>query len=148
MTRELGERGGIAQVGYRLRFAASVREFKREVDSPRFGGVLSVRAETGQYLPDWRNGRDYRATASARGESGGGVLRELSHEIDYLRWIFGDIEWLSAWCGKQSDLEIDVEDTVHLTLGFASKSSLPAFVGQLYLAFMRHQRSRGRTAVC
>ena len=148
VTNELVQREGITQVGYNLRFSPSLREFKRKVDSLRFGRVLSVRAETGQYLPDWRTGRDYRTTASARGGSGGGVLRELSHEIDYLRWIFGDIDWVSAWCGKQSDLEIDIEDTAHLTLGFALESSRPAFVGQLNLDFMRHDRTRSITAVC
>ena len=147
-TKELVQREGITQVGYNLRFSASLREFKRKVDRLRFGRVLSVRAETGQYLPDWRNGRDYRTTASARGESGGGVLRELSHEIDYLRWIFGDIEWVSAWCGKQSDLEIDVEDTAHLTLGFSPEAALPMLVGQLNLDFTRHDRTRSITAVC
>jgi predicted dehydrogenase len=148
VTRELVQRGGITQVGYNLRFSSSLREFKRKVDSLRFGRVLSVRAETGQYLPDWRNGRDYRTTASARGQSGGGVLRELSHEIDYLRWIFGDIGWVSAWCGKQSDLEIDVEDTAHLTLGFSPEAALPMLVGQLNLDFTRHDRTRSITAVC
>ena len=148
VTKELMQRGGITQVGYNLRFSPSLREFKRKVDSLRFGRVLSVRAETGQYLPDWRNARDYRTTASARGESGGGVLRELSHELDYLRWIFGEVDWVSAWCGKQSDLEIDVEDTAHLTLKFASESSLPALVGQLNLDFTRHDRTRSIAAVC
>ena len=148
VTNELVQREGITQVGYNLRFSPSLREFKRKVDSLRFGRVLSVRAETGQYLPDWRTGRDYRTTASARGESGGGVLRELSHEIDYLRWIFGDIEWVSAWCGKQSDLEVDVEDTAHLTLGFSPEATLPMLVGQLNLDFTRHDRARSITAVC
>jgi predicted dehydrogenase len=148
VTKELAQRGGITQVGYNLRFSSSLHEFKRKVDSLRFGRVLSLRAETGQYLPDWRTGRDYRTTASARGESGGGVLLELSHEIDYLRWIFGDIEWVSGWCGKQSDLEIDVEDTAHLTLGFSPEAALPMLVGQLNLDFTRHDRTRSITAVC
>jgi predicted dehydrogenase len=148
VTDELAQRGGITHVGYNLRFSASLREFKRKVDSLRFGRVLSVRAETGQHLPDWRNGRDYRTTASASGQSGGGVLRELSHEIDYLQWIFGEVEWVSAWCGKQSDFEIDVEDTAHLTLGFSPEAALPMLVGQLNLDFTRHDRTRSITAVC
>jgi len=147
-AKKLEERGAIIQVGYNLRFSPSLSEFKRKVDQLRFGRVLSVRAETGQYLPDWRTGRDYRKTASAREESGGGVLRELSHEIDYLRWIFGNIVWVSAWCGKQSDLEIDVEDTAHLALGFSTEAALPPLVGQLNLDFTRHDRTRSITAVC
>ena len=148
VANELVKRGGINQVGYNLRFSSSLREFKRKVDSLRFGRVLSVRAETGQYLPDWRSGRDYRTTASARQEAGGGVLRELSHEIDFLRWVFGDVEWVSAWCGSQSDLEIDVEDTAHLNLGFSSDAVAPMLVGQLSLDFARHDRTRTITAIC
>ena len=64
-------------------------------------------------------GRVYRA----RQELGGGAPLELSHELDYLRWIFGEVEWVKATLGRQSSLEIDVEDTVHLILGFASAAN-------------------------
>ena len=147
-VHELARRGAVAQVGYNLRYSSSILEFKRRIDSLSLGKVLSVRAETGQYLPDWRNGRDYRNTASARQASGGGVLRELSHEVDYLRWIFGEIEWVSAWNGQQSGLEIDVEDSAHLTLLFSGSASATGVVGQLNLDFIRHDRTRRITAVC
>jgi len=49
---------------------------------------------------------------------GGCVLLELSHELDYLRWIFGEVDWVKAILSCQSSLEIDVEDTANLTLGF------------------------------
>ena len=58
---------------------------------------------------------DYKETVSAKAELGGGVLLELSHEIDYLRWIFGEFNWVSAWHGKLSNLEIDVEDASLIT---------------------------------
>ena len=58
---------------------------------------------------------DYKETVSAKAELGGGVLLELSHEIDYLRWIFGEFNWVSAWHGKLSNLGIDVEDASLIT---------------------------------
>ena len=145
---ELDRRGATVQVGYNLRFSPSLREFKGKVESRAMGRVLTIQAETGQYLPEWRDGRDYRTTASARQELGGGVLRELSHEIDFLRWIFGDITWVSSWLGKQSDMEIDVEDTAFLTFGFAVGGVEPSVVGQLNLDFVRRDRTRSVTAVC
>jgi len=148
VARELEKRGSITQVGYNLRFSTSLRHFKDTINGLSMGRVLSLRAETGQFLPSWRTGRDYRTSASARQASGGGVLLELSHEIDYLRWIFGDIEWVSAWSGRQSDLDIDVEDTAHLTLGFSSGDSFQPLVGQVNLDFIRHDRTRSITAVC
>ena len=145
VTKELEHRSAVTQVGFNLRFSPSLREFRNRVLSLSLGKLLSVRAETGQYLPGWRVGRDYRSTASATEKLGGGVLRELSHEIDYLGWIFGDVEWVSAWTGQQSELEIDVEDTAHLTLGFRSE---PSLVGQLNIDFVRHDATRSITAVC
>ena len=74
--------------------------------------MLSVQARVGQYLPDWRPGRDYRATYSGRRAEGGGVLRDLSHELDFLLWLFGGWTAATALGGTLSSLEIDSEDTV------------------------------------
>ena len=138
----------LTRVGYNLRFSPSIREFKSRIDRGDLGEVLSIRVETGQFLPDWRPDRDYRATASAQKALGGGALLELSHEIDYVRWIFGEIEWVSAWMGKSSGLDIDVEDTAGLIVGFASSERNANKVGQLSLDLVRRDRTRSLTAVC
>jgi len=114
------ERGVVLQVGYCLRFLESQWAFHRALGSGRIGRVLSVEAEVGQYLPDWRPGRDYRQTVSARKALGGGALLELSHEIDYLLWHFGDLEEVKARMDQSGELEIDVEDTVEMMLTFKS----------------------------
>ena len=148
VIQELNRRGISAQVGYNLRFAPSLRVFRDHIRNQTLGEVFSVRVETGQYLPDWRPGRDYRTTASATADSGGGVLLELSHEIDYTRWIFGEIEWVSAWHGRQSDLQIDVEDTAYLTLGLRSGPAQRQIMCQMNLDFARRDRVRMVTAIC
>lgn len=137
--------GVVCQVGYNLRYQRSLREFRQLLHSGTVGRCLSVRCEAGQYLPNWRVGRDYRETVSARSALGGGVLLELSHEIDYLSWIFGDVEWVSAWIGRLGDLDIDVEDTAHLLMGFTGVSSCQ-LVGSLTLDFLRRDPTRIVTA--
>ena len=137
----------LTRVGYNLRFSPSIREFKSRIDRGDLGEVLSIRVETGQFLPDWRPDRDYRATASAQKALGGGALLELSHEIDYVRWIFGEIDWVSAWMGKSSDLDIDVEDTACLIVGFANSERTANKVGQMNLDLVRRDRTRSLTAV-
>lgn len=136
------ERGVTLMVGYNLRLFASLQKFRELLHAGQVGRWLSVRAEVGQYLPSWRPGSDYRTTVSAQASLGGGALLELSHEIDYLRWLFGEVEWVSATLRKQSGLEIDVEDTAHLVLGFAATQGQPALVATLSLDFIRHDTVR------
>lgn len=137
----------VTQVGYNLRFSESLTKFRSMVRGREYGSVLSVRAETGQYLPSWRPGRDYRGAVSANAALGGGVLLELSHEWDYLRWVFGDTKWVRAWFGKASSLDIDVEDSAHVTMGFEGAEGAE-LVAQVNLDFLRHDRGRTVTAIC
>ena len=144
----LESRGTVSQVGYNLRFSESLRVFRTAILERKMGALVSVRAETGQYLPDWRPGRDYQNTVSARRDLGGGVLRELSHEADYLQWIFGPIDWVCAWTGHQSRLEIDVEDVAHITCGFRVLQGSNPLVGQVNLDLVRRDNVRTITAIC
>ena len=138
----------VVQVGYNLRFSESLRDFSRRVTTEELGAVYSVRVETGQFLPTWRPQRDYQYTVSAQAARGGGVLLELSHEIDYVQWIFGPIEWVSAITGHQSELDIDVEDTAHLVVGFHPQRNKKQLLGQLNLDFVRQDYRRTVTALC
>jgi predicted dehydrogenase len=137
----------IMAVGYNLRFSKSLIHFKNVINEGLVGKILSVRCEVGQFLPSWRPESDYRRTVSAQSELGGGVLLELSHELDYLRWIFGEIDWVRATLSRQSELEIDVEDSAHLILGFASSSDHFQLIAKLDLDFIRHDRTRSCLAI-
>lgn len=148
LVAELGRVSSTVQIGYNLRFSDSLQAVKEKIIERELGRVFSVRAEAGQFLPSWRPGRDYRSTVSSQAAMGGGVLLELSHEIDYLQWIFGDISWVSAFCGYQSDLDIDVEDTAHLTCGFIPDQEGKEVVGQINLDFVRRDRTRSLTVLC
>lgn len=136
------EQGTVLLIGYNLRFLPSLRRFHDLLQEKAVGRVLSLRCEVGQYLPSWRSDADYRQGVSARRELGGGALLELSHELDYLRWIFGEVDWVKATLSRQSDLEIDVEDTAHLTLAFAPIGDSQQLIGTVSLDFIRHDTTR------
>ena len=133
--------------GYNLRYLPSLSYFRDILDKDIIGKVLSVRCEVGQYLPSWRVDSDYQKGVSAQKELGGGALLELSHEIDYLRWIFGEVKWVKASLSKQSNLEIDVEDTAHIIMGFMPSSTGHELIASVDLDFIRHDTSRLCTAI-
>ena len=133
------QRNLVLLVGYVFRFCNSLQVMRRALKEGRIGRPLSIRAEVGQYLPDWRPDSDYRQTVSARRDLGGGAVLELSHELDYVRWLLGEVKSVSAHLARTSDLEIDVEDTAEITLQFANKA-----VGSIHLDLVQ----RAATRVC
>ncbi len=140
-------KNSVLLMGYNLRFLPSLQHFRRLLHDGIVGRVLSVRCEVGQYLPTWRPDFDYREGVSACRNLGGGALLELSHELDYLRWILGEVVWVKASLSKQSVLDIDVEDTVHLILGFGPTHAPNRLVGMVTLDFIRHDTTRLCTVI-
>jgi len=94
-------------IGYVLRFHPLLQQLKNKLKTQQ---ILSANAYCGQYLPDWRPNTDYTKSYSASKSMGGGVLLDLSHEIDYLQWLCGDILELKSYQVQISDLKIDSDD--------------------------------------
>ncbi len=136
------QNGASLHIGYNLRFNSALMCFNKLLKQGRVGRVMSVRCEVGQFLPDWRTGVDYRQSVSARRVLGGGVLLELSHELDYLQWIFGEVEWVRAHLSRQSNLELDVEDTAHICLGFKPTIAHQELIAVAQLDFIRQDTTR------
>ncbi len=102
-----------AYVAYNLRFHPVIRRLKEIAQSAT---VHAAHAYVGQHISQWRPDTDYRHGYSARKSEGGGVLRDLSHELDYLNWILGGWKQLTAAGGHFSDLEIDSDDIFSILL--------------------------------
>ena len=122
-------------VGYNLRFNPVVKYIKNYIKNKK---IFSVNVSCHSYLPNWRKNINYKKSNSAKKSYGGGALLELSHEIDYIQWIFKKIKKINyVRIGKISNLKIDTEDSVAI----AGKMSLVNFIIDLNF-FSRHtQRS-------
>jgi predicted dehydrogenase len=123
-----GEAGVL--MGYQFRFHPGLIQVKAWLSDGLIGRPLSFRAHWGEYLPNWHPWEDYRASYTARPDLGGGVVVTLSHPVDYLRWLLGDVETLWAFSDKISDLEIEVEDFAEIGLKFINGTT-----GSLHLDY-------------
>ena len=94
-------------VAYNMRFHPGISRLKQVLENEEF---IYANVHASSYLPFWRKGKDYRQVYSAKKNMGGGIALDLSHEFDYVSYIFGGIEDLSGYLGKVSDLEIDCND--------------------------------------
>lgn len=116
------------RVSYNLRFNPLLQQLKKALitDPP-----ISAVAYVGQYLPQWRPGSDYSQSYSASLASGGGVLLDLSHELDYLFWLTGPATGVLCLGGQLSGLQITSEDTAHIS--YLTQTGIPVSVQLNYL---------------
>ena len=107
-------------VGFQFRYHPTLNKARELIQSNALGKVLAVHAHWGEYLPQWHPWEDYRQSYAARSELGGGVIVTLTHPLDYLRYLVGEIESLWSFNGHISPLEINVEDVAEIGLKFAN----------------------------
>jgi predicted dehydrogenase len=116
----LARNGKRALIGFQFRFHPGLQQVKRLLEEEAIGRVVGASANWGEYLPGWHPWEDYRLSYSARRDLGGGVLLTLCHPFDYMRWLIGDVEAVTAEIRTSGILEIDVEDAAEVILSFGS----------------------------
>ena len=120
LQKAVQESGSKILVGFQFRFHPTLNTARDLIHSNALGDVLAVHVHWGDYLPQWHPWEDYRNSYAARADLGGGVILTLTHPLDYLRYLLGDVE--SLWCfnGNISSLKIDTEDVAEIGLKFVN----------------------------
>ncbi|MBI5223470.1 Gfo/Idh/MocA family oxidoreductase [Candidatus Micrarchaeota archaeon] len=124
-------------VGYNLRFNKGILKVKELLDSGTIGKIISARAVFGQYLPDWRPWQNYKESYTAKKSMGGGIILDGSHEIDYIRWLLGEVQNISCVARKISSLEVETEDNADIIYEFKGGA-----VANIHLDFVRRNYKR------
>jgi predicted dehydrogenase len=106
----------VALVGCQWRYHPAVRWLRRAIHAGALGALTDATIDYAEYLPEWHPYEDYRASYAARPELGGGVVLTQIHDYDLAWWLFGPPARVTARGGHESDLDIDVEDTVEARL--------------------------------
>ena len=116
-------------VAYNLRFHPIIQFIKNFLKGKK---VFFAKSFCMSYLPNWRK-KNYKKTYSASRKFGGGVSLDLSHELDYLTWLLGEIKIIFRKSSKISNLKIKSDDVfnligkttnnliLNLTLSYASR---------------------------
>jgi predicted dehydrogenase len=103
--------GANIYVGHNLRFNEILLELKDFLEIKYIkNNIYYIDVVHSSYLPDWRLNTYYQNSYSASNEMGGGVILDMSHEFDYISWLFGEIESKNREYGQISNLKIDSED--------------------------------------
>lgn len=125
-----------AYVAAPMRYSTVMLAAKEYLDSHPDKRPFCARAISSSYLPDWRQGVDYRKVYSARRELGGGVTIDLIHEWDYLCFLFGKPEKVYNFKGTYSELEINSDDlSVYI-------AKYPTMLAELHLDYFGRKNTR------
>lgn len=121
LRRAAERNGNRILVGFQFRYHPTLNKARELIQSGALGKILTVHAHWGEYLPNWHPWEDYRASYAARDDLGGGVARTLTHPLDYLRFLLGEVASLQSLSGHISALELSgVEDVAEIGLKFES----------------------------
>ena len=114
----------VLQVGYVFRHDDLFLKFKSMCDSNLIGKVIRVEIYAGSDLSLWRPNSRLKDSISLSKDKGGGVLLELSHEIDYCLWLFGDLKLEFSNLNRSGMFHSKVEDTADLYLSSKKKVNI------------------------
>ncbi len=133
---QISAEGTPTYVACNLRFLDSLQYLKQNWPQLTQKRLNEVNSYCGSYLPEWRKGQDFRKTYSANADMGGGVHIDLIHELDYLYWLLGMPEKVTAVFRNQSSLQISAFDYANYTLEY------PGFAASVVLNYYRRDPKR------
>lgn len=127
----------VTMMGCQLRFDPVIERVRELLTDGVIGEPYSFDITAGSYLPEWRPGRDYTETYSAKAAMGGGVVLDLIHEIDYAKWLFGELVEIQSHVGQISSLDIETEDIAEVNC-----RTVNGQIGRIHLDYYRQPGAR------
>ena len=128
----------VVAMAYCMRDHPAYALAKQQIESGSIGKCLYAKAWFEGYLPDWHPWEDYRESYAALPDQGGGVLRTLDHEMDFLQWVLGPVATASGRAINTNGIGIKADDLAMYTLNHPQ-----GVVSQVTTAFCRKPQSRG-----
>lgn len=137
LIKKVSSKGLVGSIGYNFRFHEGLLLIKELIEENNFGKIVSMRSFFGDYLPQWRVKQDYHKNYITKKETGGGIILDGSHELDYMRWILGDPTHMSCFNSKLSNLDMETEDIAEIIMQFEDN-----VMGQVHLDCIRPEYLR------
>jgi len=120
-------------IAYNMRFHPVIQRLK---EFTSLYSIVHLQSICSSYLPDWRPHQDHKKSYSANIKLGGGVLLDLSHELDYCKYLLDAPLSLSGRSGKIGRITNDSDDYADIII------SSSAGIGNIHLDYFGHKTVR------
>jgi len=128
----------ICAMAYSTRYHPAYQAAHEQIHDNKIGRCLYAKAWFEGYLPDWHPWEDYKTSYAGLKEQGGGVLRTLDHELDFLNWVLGPAESASGFAINSGGIGIEADDVAMYQLRHPEGA-----ISQITSSFCRKPQSRG-----
>ncbi len=127
------EKNLVTYIAYNLRFNPVINKLKEYIDKHK---ILHTRVVCTSFLPMWRPNQNHLKGYSANSKMGGGVILDLSHEIDYTSYLLGPVKKIQGNYSKRGDITVDAEDYADILIDtYISPANI-------HINFLSHIRQR------
>ncbi|MBN1914133.1 MAG: Gfo/Idh/MocA family oxidoreductase [Candidatus Omnitrophica bacterium] len=107
LLKEVRRKKLVTYVAYNLRFHPVIRWLKDYLGSSQ---IYHASVYNSSDIRAWRPGKDHRSSYSGKKSEGGGVILDLSHEFDYIGYLFAGIRSIKGRAARLSGFTTDAED--------------------------------------
>ena len=125
LMRKLEGKKTVAAPSCTMRYHPSATVIKKLVESKKLGRPLLLTYHSGENLEDWHPWEKVTDYYVGKKQTGGG-RDQIMFELEWIRWLLGDISSVRALTTKLSKTKADIYDTYDLIL--ESRSGVAANV--------------------
>ena len=124
-------------VGYVFRFDKGLIKINDFLKQNKIGDVVSYDAYEGWNLANWRPWQKFEKSYTTSEKLGGGIILDGSHELNYLQWLEGEIDYVFSLYRKIPKMKIKTEGISEILTQFNSK-----VIGRIHLDFINPKYNR------
>ena len=120
--------GRFLQVGYMLRYDEGLITMKEVIDKGEIGNIVGGRAMIGTYVTL------LNAKGTDRIDHPNSLVVDYTHELDFIRWFFGEVKDIMAMQTRIGDLELKPQPNI-FQIGLKFSSGAVVQVHMDYIQF-------------
>jgi predicted dehydrogenase len=124
-------------VGYVFRFDKGLMKINKILKKNEIGDIVSFDAYEGWHLSNWRPWQKFEKSYTSSKKMGGGIILDGSHELNYLQWIGGQIDYVCSFYSKIPKMNVETEGISEILTQFNSKT-----IGRIHLDFINPKYNR------
>lgn len=121
-----------AQIGYMLRFDEGLIKLKQIIENGDIGNIVAGRAMIGTYVTL------LNAKGTERVDHPNTLVADYTHELDFIRWFFGDVSQVTAMSARLGNMELKPHPNI---FQIAMKFTSGAIV-QVHMDYIQYPQRR------